>query len=1054
MQQDAPTYRQIERREPESPPAQRFDVRAELAARCLSGSGLEIGALHAPLALPAGVDVRYVDRMSVEDLRKHYPELAELALVHVDVVDDGETLASVGDGSQDFVVANHFLEHCANPIATIETHLRKLAPGGALFYTVPDKRYTFDVNRPVTPLEHMVLDYEEGPERSRRQHYEEWARYVYDSTEDPLRSEETIARFAEELDASDYSIHTHVWTQAEFLKLLLHCRERFARAFDIEAAWRVGIELIVVLRKAGSPRGEPPATLPAGGDLGARIMELELSLHERDQIVERARIVAAESSARVADLRRSPWWRLTLPLRGGEQMLHATRRQARTLRRARRLELPLASLRPELDGGWPEEARWVPQVETPDGPLAALSQPSGTTVAFPLVLPPGARLRAHVGLPLVTWHRYGGGAAFRATLRDLDGRELGSWTRELGTAASGRRHVWKRFTAALPDDCPHEVVLALELLTTGHPGERSPIDRGLWADLALELPRDVAPDATPPHAPAPPAPARASSAARPRDGRPRISILTPVHDPTPAFLTQLLDHVRQQQYEHWQLCIVDDGSRDPRVRALIAQHAAEDERIVVHRNEEAGGISAATNAALALADGEFVALLDHDDVLAHDALAHVAAALDANPDADMLYTDEDHILWTGRRFAPYLKPDWSPELFNSLMFTCHLGVYRRELVEQLGGFRSAFDGSQDYDLVLRLSERTDRIVHVPQLTYHWRVHERSASGSSEAKPYAYDAAMRAIDEHLERTGVAGRAQPTAAAGQYRIVHDVDPEIPVALLLGLDETDVAAADLAERLERCARSWARGTHPSWELVVAAPAAASDAIAGALTAAGLEAARVRLVPADGPDVASRSALLNRAARTTSAEQIVLLECLVEVEADADAWLARLLGYAAQPAIGAVGGKVLAPDGRVEHAGIVIGDGRPLPAHHGADGEDPGHLANLHVAGNWSAVSGVVMTPRATFAALGGLDTSLGALATVDYCLRLRAEGRRIVLVPDAISRRREPLRPVANDVVALERMRARWQAALPRDPYYNPSFWQGRGDFTPREQAPVEP
>lgn len=240
----------------EAPPIY-FDARRELAARFLQGEGLEIGALHQPLELPPHAKARYVDRMLVDDLRREYRELADWNLTGVDVVDDGEKLLTIAEGSQDFIVANHFLEHCENPIRTIETHLGKLRPGGVLFYAVPDKRFTFDFRRPVTPLEHMVADYEEGPERSRAEHYEQWTRLVV--VENGESEAQSVAR-AREFEAAAYSIHMHVWTQAEFLELILDCRRRFGEEFDIEASGRQGIEFIVVLRKCGAL--PPPVPQP------------------------------------------------------------------------------------------------------------------------------------------------------------------------------------------------------------------------------------------------------------------------------------------------------------------------------------------------------------------------------------------------------------------------------------------------------------------------------------------------------------------------------------------------------------------------------------------------------------------------------------------------------------------------------------------------------------------------------------------------------------------------------------------------------------------------
>ena len=237
---------------PAEHPPFRFTSREALATGYLSGEGLEIGALHSPTPVPAHARCRYVDRKPASELRREYQTLADLDLVEVDIVDDGELLATIPDESQAFVIANHFLEHCEDPIGTIGTHLRKLRPDGVLFYTVPDKRFTFDFRRPVTPLEHMIADHEEGPARSRREHYEEWALLTPDVPEGQSLEdfEAWAAGHARDLEAEAASIHMHVWTQAEFLQLILHCRARFEDGFDIEAAVQIGPELVVVLRKS------------------------------------------------------------------------------------------------------------------------------------------------------------------------------------------------------------------------------------------------------------------------------------------------------------------------------------------------------------------------------------------------------------------------------------------------------------------------------------------------------------------------------------------------------------------------------------------------------------------------------------------------------------------------------------------------------------------------------------------------------------------------------------------------------------------------------------
>jgi SAM-dependent methyltransferase len=237
----------------QAPTPEYLKARNAFAASYLTGEGLEIGPLHQPIPIPDGAAVRYVDRMLTADLRREYSELADWDLVEVDVVDDGEKLAKIATESQDFIIANHFLEHTEDPIGTILTHLSKVKPGGVLFYAIPDKRYSFDFRRPVTPLEHLIADHEQGPERSRREHYEDWARLVLVD-----EGGANWARRATELEEIAYSIHMHVWTQAEFLRLILAIREMNDEAFDIEACAHRGIEFMVVLRKRGPLPAPPP----------------------------------------------------------------------------------------------------------------------------------------------------------------------------------------------------------------------------------------------------------------------------------------------------------------------------------------------------------------------------------------------------------------------------------------------------------------------------------------------------------------------------------------------------------------------------------------------------------------------------------------------------------------------------------------------------------------------------------------------------------------------------------------------------------------------------
>ena len=237
--------------------------------------------------------------------------------------------------------------------------------------------------------------------------------------------------------------------------------------------------------------------------------------------------------------------------------------------------------------------------------------------------------------------------------------------------------------------------------------------------------------------------------------KPVISILMPVYNTDTPWLKRAVDSVHAQVYPYWELCIADDGSTKPDVGRLLRKYAAQDPRIKTRFLSANEGISEASNAALSLASGDFIGLLDHDDELSPDALYEVARFLNRHPEADMLYSDEDKIAENGERCEPSFKPDWSPDLFLSCMYTCHFGVYRKSLVREIGEFRKGYEGSQDYDLVLRLTERTDRIFHIPRVLYHWRKSTGSAASSTNAKPYAYTSAKEALKDALHRRQIAG-----------------------------------------------------------------------------------------------------------------------------------------------------------------------------------------------------------------------------------------------------------------------------------------------------------
>ena len=387
----------------------------------------------------------------------------------------------------------------------------------------------------------------------------------------------------------------------------------------------------------------------------------------------------------------------------------------------------------------------------------------------------------------------------------------------------------------------------------------------------------------------------------------------------------------------------------------------------------------------------------------------------------MLYSDEEVIADDGS-FVRHIKPGWSPEHMNALMYTCHLGVYRRSLALELGGFQSRFDGCQDYDLVLRLMEHTDRIAHVPRILYHWRAHATSTAGGEQAKPYAYLAQRVAISEHLGRSGIDAEVQFGHFGGLHRIVHRVDPALTVDLVLAVND--------AHGLGEAAASWVAQPHRAWRVVVAAPEAVLDHAVAALTDAGIPATRITPVAGCGLGVAASAA---------TAEHLLLLQ--TPAAGLTHDWLTRLLGYSAQTGIAAAGPVILAPDGRIQQAGIAMPEGVPLHIYHARPG-----AAAASVVHNVSAVSGILATPRTTYHDLGGLDPTYGELALIDYCLRAGDHGLRAVIVPDARLRTTGP-DPTTNDLPTLWRLRSTWARTHTHDPYYNPNYRTDRGDFVLR-------
>jgi GT2 family glycosyltransferase len=493
---------------------------------------------------------------------------------------------------------------------------------------------------------------------------------------------------------------------------------------------------------------------------------------------------------------------------------------------------------------------------------------------------------------------------------------------------------------------------------------------------------------------------------------PFFSVLVPTHETDPRWLERSLESVRAQAYPRWELCVADDASASPEVAGRVEALARVEPRVKLVRRPVRGHISAASNSALGLASGEFVALLDHDDELAPDALARVADEIVRCPEADLVYSDEDKIDARGRRVDAYFKPDFSPDLLLSQNLVSHLGVYRTGLVRQVGGFRDGLEGSQDHDLALRVLERSSpgQVRHVPHVLYHWRTTPRSTSGGLWRKDYAHDAGRRAIAEHLVRTGRPGDVERSLFA-YYRVRYTLpDPPPSVAV--------VAREPLVPRLERL-----------------------------LAAAHPEAQLTRVATGAPGTLAARLAAALRGSR---GDIVVLLGPAAEPE---PRWLEELVSQAARPEIGVVGGRVLSRSRRVHHAGYLLCLDRDPPvvdAHRGLPAAAPGHFGRANLVQNLCAVSvESLAVRRELFDALGGFDARSfpGGLFDVDLCLRAREAGLRVLFTPHATVVRRggmeaDPQR--LGSPAERERLRAAWGDRLERDPYWHPAMDRASPDL----------
>jgi O-antigen biosynthesis protein len=510
--------------------------------------------------------------------------------------------------------------------------------------------------------------------------------------------------------------------------------------------------------------------------------------------------------------------------------------------------------------------------------------------------------------------------------------------------------------------------------------------------------------------------------------RPRLSIIVPLYNTPERFLCSMVASVQAQTYPEWELCMADDASDDSRGLALARRLAAADPRIKVLARPARGHIAAASNSALSLATGEYIALLDHDDELHPRALERVVQTLNQRPEADLIYTDEDKITLSGVRFEPIFKPDWNRWLFMAFNMINHLGVYRKAVIDRIGGFRAGYDGSQDYDLVLRFLEAAgDRnIVHIPEVLYHWRAIPQSVARDPSVKLYAFVAAKKAIQEHHERLGRRAVVGDSYTYILHKVYLPYDAQAHHASLILLAPTEAEAACATEHVVRQTR------YPHYELIVGVPGG-GDA---RMTVGGVAVTRFDTAGCSFPDACRLAAARARG------PHLGFLACKLQIRSVE--WLDEMVSLATAPDTGVVGGKIFGADGRVLNAGLILGVGKGLYdyAGRGIDGDSFGYIGRARVAQELSAVSAdCMLTQQDLFTALGGFNAAelRERYFDVDYCLRVRQAGKKVLWTPfadftDPTSRDCED-QPSASP--ELDYMRTQWGGQVRCDPAYNPNF-----------------
>lgn len=517
--------------------------------------------------------------------------------------------------------------------------------------------------------------------------------------------------------------------------------------------------------------------------------------------------------------------------------------------------------------------------------------------------------------------------------------------------------------------------------------------------------------------------------------RPVFSIVVPTYNTPRQLLIDFIESVLAQTYPDWELCIADDASKQSHVKELLDSYAGKDERIKLAYRHSNGHIAEATNTALAMARGDYICLMDHDDLIAPNALFEFASRLNEDPSLDFIYSDEDKISFDGSlRFDPHFKPDWSPEYLECCMYTAHFACYRASMVRATGGFRKEFNGAQDYDFMLRFSQHMNKVAHVAKILYHWRTIPGSTASSMDNKDYVVDAATRALEEHLNRTGKLDFVRSSQHKGCFHARRQVEGNPLVSIVIPSAGRDsLIRGGEIDLLANCIRSiMEKSTYSNLEIVVV-----DNNDLRHSTVEALARYPIKFVHYTEPEF-NVAAKMNLGAAYASGEYLLFLND--DIEVIAPDWIEAMLSLAQRSGVGTVGAKLLFEDGTLQHVGVTFCNSLPDHIRRGYPGEEAGHFFSSDGQRNYLAVTGAcVLLARDIFQSVDGFDETFAInYNDIDLCLKIWQKGYRNVYTGQAIlyhfeSRNRK--REVASQEIDL--FLQRWAKMLVRDPYYSQYF-----------------